>query len=422
MPKHLKHTDALVPIRSGHRVFVHGGVATPLALLDALVELAPRLEHVELIHLHTSGPARYADADFASSFRVANLFVGPNIRGRVDLDRIDYLPCFLSEIPALLRSGRRPIDVALIHVSPPDRHGLCTLGTSVDVARAAVDAAKVVIAQINPQMPRVHGDGFVRMEEIDHFIEVDQPIPEHPLNVLGEDERAIGEHVAGIIEDGATLQMGIGAVPDAVLAALRGHRNLGIHTEMWSDGCLDLILSGAVDNSRKKIHPHRTVSGFVMGTRRLYDFIDDNPAVVQLDIGYVNNPTVIARNPKVAAINSAVEIDLTGQVCADSVGSRVISGVGGQMDFIRAAAISPGGTPIIALTSRSAKGAPRIVPRLRPGAGVVTTRAHAHWVATEYGIVDLWGKTLHERAEALIGIAHPADRDGLSDAWEGLLR
>lgn len=421
MPLHKTAVAALSPIASNQRVFVHGGVATPLVLLDALVELAPRLEGVELLHLHTSGPARYADADMARSFRVANLFVGPNLRSRVDLDRVDYLPCFLSEMPALLRSGRRPIDVALIHVSPPDRHGLCTLGTSVDIARAAVDVASVVVAQINPRMPRVHGDGFVRMDEIDHWIEVDEAIPEVPPVALSESERAIGRFVAGIIEDGATLQMGIGAVPDAVLAALKSHRHLGIHTEMWSDGCLDLIESGAVDNSRKKIHPHRTVSGFVMGTKRLYDFIDDNPAVVQLDIGYVNNPTVVARNPKVAAINSAVEVDLTGQVCADSVGSRVISGVGGQMDFIRAAAISPGGTPIIALTSRSAKGAPRIVPRLRAGAGVVTTRAHVHHVATEYGIVDLWGKTLHERADALIGIAHPDDRAGLAAAWEGLL-
>lgn len=422
MPKHTDASSAVAAISSGQRVFVHGGVAAPLVLLDALVAQASRLHDVELIHLHTSGPARYADPEFADAFRVANLFVGPNLRGRVDLDRVDYLPCFLSEIPALLRSGRRPIDVALIHVSPPDRHGLCTLGTSVDVARAAVDAAQVVIAQINPRMPRVHGDGFVRMSEIDHWIDVDEEIPEVAPHALGEAEMAIGRHVAQIIEDGATLQMGIGAVPDAVLAALHHHRHLGIHTEMWSDGCLDLIESGAVDNSRKKIHPQKTVSGFVMGTRRLYDFIDDNPEVVQLDIGYVNNPTVIARNPKVAAINSAVEVDLTGQVCADSIGSRVISGVGGQMDFIRAAAISVGGTPIIALTSRSPKGHSRLVPQLKAGAGVVTTRAHVHFVATEYGIVDLWGKTLGERADALIGIAHPDDRAGLADRWEDVLR
>lgn len=421
MSSHSRAAAAVSAIQSGQRVFVQGGVATPLALLDALVDQASRLVDVELIHLHTSGPARYADPEHARSFRVANLFVGPNIRSRVDLDRVDYLPCFLSEIPALLRSGRRPLDVALIHVSPPDRHGLCTLGTSVDVARAAVDVAPVVIAQINPRMPRVHGDGLVRMDEIDHWIEVDAPIPEVPPHRLGEAELAIGRHVAGIIEDGATLQMGIGAVPDAVLAALHGHRHLGIHTEMWSDGCLDLIESGAVDNSRKKIHPRKTVSGFVMGTRRLYDFIDDNPEVVQLDIGYVNNPTVIARNPKVAAINSAVEVDLTGQVCADSVGSRVISGVGGQMDFIRAAALSAGGTPIIALTSRTASGRPRLVARLQAGAGVVTTRAHVHFVATEYGIVDLSGRTLRERAEALIGIAHPEDRPALVQAWDELL-
>lgn len=335
-------------------------------------------------------------------------------------DGVDYLPCFLSEIPALFRSRRRPLDVALIHVSPPDAHGYCTLGASVDVARAAVESAALVIAQVNPRMPRVHGDGFVHLDEIDFHVEVDTPLPEVPSHTLSEAEVRIGQHAAGIIEDGATLQMGIGAVPDAVLAALRGHRHLGIHTEMWSDGALDLIESGAVDNSRKKVHAGKTVSGFLMGSQRLYDFVHDNPAVVQLDIGYVNNPAVIARNPKVTAINSAVEIDLTGQVCADSIGFRVISGVGGQMDFIRGASISPGGKPIIALTSRTRRGEARIVPRLKKGAGVVTTRAHVHFVITEFGVADLYGRTLAERSRALIEIAHPDDREWLAQTYHKL--
>ncbi len=386
-------------------------------LLDALVAQADRLRDVELIHLHTEGPARYADPEFAASFRVANLFVGANMRHKLDGGRVDYLPCFLSEIPALFLSGRRRLDVALVHVSPPDRHGYCSLGTSVDVAVAAVHAAPVIIAQVNPRMPRVHGDGFLHVDAIDYLVDVDVPIPEIAPAPLSEAERAIGQHIAAYVDHGATLQMGIGAVPDAVLAALGGHKHLGVHTEMFSDGLLPLLESGAVDNSRKAIHPGKTVSGFVMGTRRLYDHIHDNPAVVQLSIDYVNRVDVIARNPKVTSVNSAVEVDLTGQVCADSVGSRVISGVGGQMDFVRGAMLSPGGKAIIAMTSRSRSGVPRLVNQLQPGAGVVTTRAHVHFVATEYGVADLYGRTLSERAAALTAIAHPDDREGLSRAW-----
>ncbi|RMG09050.1 MAG: acetyl-CoA hydrolase/transferase family protein [Planctomycetota bacterium] len=413
--------DAVARIRSGQRVFVQGGVATPLALVDALVERADRLRDVELIHLHTCGEARYAAPEFAASFRVANLFVGPNMRPRMR-EGVEYLPCFLSEIPQLFRSGRRPLDVALIHVSPPDAHGYCTLGTSVDVVRAAIDAADLVLAQVNPNMPRVHGDGFIHLDAIDYHVEVDAPIPEIPRPQLTETERRIGEHVAGLVEDGSTLQMGIGAVPDAVLAALKGHRHLGIHTEMWSDGALDLIECGAVDNSRKRTHPGKTVSGFLMGSRRLYDYVHDNPAVVQLDIAYVNDPAVIQRNPKVVAINSAVEVDLSGQVCADSIGSQIISGVGGQMDFMRGASLSPGGKPIIALPSRTRRGEPRIVPRLKKGAGVVTTRAHVHYVVTEYGVADLYGRTLHERFEALVAIAHPDDRAWLEERYHRMRR
>jgi len=417
MPRVASAHEAVAAIRSGQRVFLHGAAATPAGLVDALVARAAELRGVEIIHLHTTGPARYADADLAGTFRVANLFVGGNLRDRFDGDRVDYIPVFLSEIPALFRSRRRPIDVALVQVSPPDRHGLCTLGASVDVAAAAVEVADLVIAQVNPHMPRIHGDGVVRLADLDYWYEDARPLPEFPPAPLGPIERAIGRHVAPLVEDGATLQMGIGAIPDAVLAELTHHRHLGIHTEMWSDGALDLLLAGAVDNSRKVIHPDRTISGFLMGTRRLYDFVDDNPAVMQLDISYVNRVDVIARNPRVTAINSAVEVDLTGQVCADSIGSRIISGVGGQMDFIRGASLSPGGKPIIALPSRTGRGVPRIVPQLQPGAGVVTTRAHVHYIATEHGVADLYGKTLSERAAALIDIAHPDDREALARAW-----
>ena len=417
MVRHATAAEAVSCIQSGQRVFIHGGSATPRILVDALVAQAERLQDVELIHIHVTGAVDYAKPEHARSFRVANLFVGANMRPFVGSSRVDYLPCFLSEIPNLFRSGRRRLDAALLHVSPPDEHGFCTLGTSVDVAQAAVDSAAIIIAQVNPRMPRVHGDGFLHMSRIHHWVEVDAPIPEFPPAPIGPEEAAIGRFAAGLIEDGATLQMGIGAVPDAVLAGLSGHRHMGIHTEMMSDGVLPLIHSGVVDNSRKRIHPGKVVAGFVTGTRKLYDFIDDNPQVAMLDIAYVNNPTIIARNPKVTAINSAVEIDLTGQVCADSVGHRIISGVGGQMDFIRGASLSPGGKPIIALTSRTKKGESRIVPTLKPGSGVVTTRQHVHFVITEYGIADLYGRTLHERARALVKIAHPDDREALERAW-----
>jgi acyl-CoA hydrolase len=411
--------EVVSSVKSGQRVFVHGAAATPLRLLDALVARASELRDVELIHLHTAGPARYADPAYANSFRTTSLFVGENLRGRSS-DRVDYLPCFLSEIPALFRTRRRPIDVALIQLSPPDAHGFCSLGTSVDVARAAVESAAVVLAEVNDRMPHVHGDGFVHIDEVDAWVQVSANLPAHPPAPLGEIERAIGKHVASLVDDGATLQMGIGAIPDAVALALVDHRHLGIHTEMFSDGALALIRSGAVDNSKKAVHPGRTVSGFVMGTRALYDFVDDNPSVALLDIAYVNDPAVIARNPRVTAINSAVEIDLTGQVCADSIGSRIISGVGGQMDFMRGAAMSAGGKPILALPSRTKSGASRIVPTLKVGAGVVTTRAHVHFVATEVGVVDLAGKTLGERAQALVSIAHPDDREALLRAWRDM--
>ncbi len=404
-------------VQSGQRVFIHGGAATPFQLIALLVAQADRLKNVEIIHLHTLGLAPYADSKYQDSFRVSNLFIGENIRKRIDYDRIDYLPCFLSEIPVLFRSGRRPLDVALVHVSPPDIHGYCSLGVSVDVAFAAVQSAKIVIAQINPRMPRVHGEGLIHISKIHASIEVDTPLPEAKPRPLTEIEKKIGQFTAGIVEDGATLQVGIGAIPDAALAAMKNHKHLGIHTEMWSDGVLELIKCGAVDNSKKKKYPGRTVSGFMMGSQALYDYVHDNPSVVQLDIGYVNDPAIIKQNPKVTAINSAVEIDLTGQVCADSIGHQVISGVGGQMDFMRGAACSVGGKPIIALTSQAKNGVSRITAALKSGAGVVTTRCHVHYVVTEYGVADLYGMTLRERANALIKIAHPDHRESLERDW-----
>lgn len=413
-------SEAVSHVRSGHRVFVQGGSATPNALLRALCGRARELRDVEFIHLHTMGDAPHLNPDFRECFRVTNLFVGQNARGVMDLERVDYLPCFLSEIPNLFRSGRKPLDVALLHLSPPDPHGFCTLGTSVDVARAAFESSDLVIAQINQQMPRVHGDAYIPVSELDAYIEIDEALPSTAPGPLNDVERAIGRHVSALVEDGACLQIGIGAVPDAVLAALTGHRNLGVHTELWSDGTLALLRSGAVDNSRKTVHPGKTVSGFIIGSKAVYDYIDDNPSVIQLGIDTVNDPSVISRNTRVTAINSAVEIDLTGQVCADSIGHRIISGVGGQMDFMRGASLSEGGKAIIALPSRTHSGVSRIASSLRPGAGVVTTRAHVHFVVTEYGAVDLYGKTLNDRARSLIGIAHPQDREKLTREWHSI--
>lgn len=406
--------DAIHLIPAGSRVFVQGGAATPNALLAELARQAERLKGTSLIHLHTEGPALYAQSKLRSHFRVINLFVGANMRAALDYDQVDYLPCFLSEIPTLFRSGHYPLDVALLHVSPPDKSGYCSLGVSVDIAKAAADSSKILIAQVNPLMPRTHGDGLLHASRFAALVEVNDPIPESAGGGINEQEVAIARHVSGLIEDGSTLQMGIGSIPDAVTRQLLGHKDLGIHTEMWSDGTLDLIEKGVVTNSRKEVHRGKTVSAFVIGSRRLYDFIDDNPAFLQLEADYVNNPRTIARNPKVVAINSAVEIDLTGQVCADSVGHRIISGVGGQMDFMRGAALSAGGKPIIALNSLTSKGRSKIVAALQPGAGVVTTRSHVHYVVTEFGVADLFGKTLGERARALIAIAHPAHREELA--------
>ena len=413
MTAHVSAEEAVRAIRSGDRVFVHSIAAAPRKLVAAMTARAPELRGVEVVHLHTEGPAPYAAPGMEESFRVNALFVGANVRQALADGRADYLPVFLSEVPLLFRRGILPLDVALVHVSPPDRHGFCSLGISVDASRAAVQTAKTVIAQVNRHMPRTHGDGLIHVRDIHYLCESDEPIHEHARGSPSEEERAIGRHVAGLVEDGATLQMGIGAIPDAVLASLVDHRDLGVHTEMFSDGVMELVERGVINGCRKKVHPGKIVAGFAMGTRRLYDFIDDNPLVQMLDIAYVNDTAVIRRNPKVTAINSAIEVDLTGQVCSDSIGERQYSGVGGQMDFIRGASLSEGGKPIIALPSATSRGEARIVAQLKPGAGVVTTRAHVHYVVTEYGVANLYGKNLRERAKALIGIAHPRHREDL---------
>jgi 4-hydroxybutyrate CoA-transferase len=405
--------DAVCLIQSNHSIFIQGAAATPFELIEALVGRASQLRKVHIHHLHTEGPGLYFDEKYADSFRVNNLFTGGNARQAVQSGRADYVPVFLSEVPILFRRKIIPLDIALVHVSPPDRHGYCTLGVSVDVALSAVQSARYVIALVNPQMPRTHGDGVIHISKITHFVETDRPLPAHAPTALSETEIKIGKYVAQLVENGATLQMGIGAIPDAALAALFDHKELGIHTEMFSDGVIPLVEQGIITNQHKARHKGHIVAGFVVGSQKTYDFINDNPLVRMLDISYVNDTAIIRQNPKVTAINSALEVDLTGQVCADSIGTKVYSGVGGQMDFIRGASLSDGGKPIIALPSTTSKGESRIVNQLKPGAGVVTTRAHVHYVVTEYGIANLYGQNIRNRAKALINIAHPNHREKL---------
>ena len=409
-------STAVSAINSGDRVFVHTAAATPQVLVNAMTDRADELRNVEICHLHTEGEAPYAEEAHADAFHTNAMFVGANVREAVNAGTADYIPVFLSEVPSLFREGVLPLDVALLHVSPPDRHGFCSLGVSVDASNAALEGADRIVAQINPQMPRTHGDGLIHVDEIDFGVEVEAPLFEAPRPELSDVERAIGRNCAQLVDHGATLQMGIGAIPDAVLDALDDHENLGVHTEMFSDGIIDLIEQGVITGTNKAVHPGKVVGSFAMGTRRLYDFMDDNPLVAMLDVAYVNDTAVIRRNPKVTAINSAIEVDLTGQVCADTIGTYQYSGVGGQMDFIRGASLSEGGKPIIALPSTTRSGISRIVPHLKEGADVVTTRAHVHHIVTEYGSVNLYGKNLRDRAEALIDIAHPDHREGLLEA------
>ena len=407
--------EAVAGIQSGQQLFVHGGAATPSVLLDALTARANELRDVGIIHLHTEGPAPHLAPDVAANFRHRALFIGPNAREAVNDGRADYVPVFLSDIPELFSSGVLPLDAVFINVSPPDAHGYCSLGTSVDATFAAIHAASTVIAQINTAMPRTLGDSFVRVDQIDLAVEVDEPPHEHRVEPVGETERRIGEYVAELVPDRATIQMGIGSIPAAVALALRGKRDLGIHTELFTDPVLDLVAAGAVTGEAKEINRGKIVTAFLMGSQRLYDFVDDNPMIEMRPVDYTNDTSVIRRFRRMVAINSAISIDLTGQVSADSIGTRFYSGVGGQMDFMRGAALAEHGRAIIALPSMAANGAiSRIVPVLAEGAGVVTSRAHVRTVVTEFGVAELFGRSVRERAGELIAIAHPDVRDELA--------
>lgn len=406
--------QALSVIESNNRIFVQGSAHTPSYLLKHLAAEAYRLQNVEMVSITVYGDIHINKPELKDSFHVNSLFVSASVRESVKEGYADYVPVFLSEIPELFKQKILPVDVAIVHVSIPDEHGYCSLGISVDIARSAVDSAKYIIAQVNPHAPRTHGDGMIHSSRFHAMVYCDDPL--HEANFAekaGPETMKIGACVASLIEDRCTLQMGIGAIPDAVLTCLHNHKDLGVHTEMCSDGIIDLVEKDVINNRYKKIHPNKTVSSFALGSKRLYDYVNDNPAFAFLDIDYVNDPHVIKRNNKMIAINSAVEIDVTGQACSDSIGTYQYSGVGGQMDFMRGAALSEGGKPIIALPSRTAKGISRIVPTLKNGAGVVTTRAHMHYVVTEYGIAYLFGKNLRQRAKALINIAHPDDREML---------
>jgi acyl-CoA hydrolase len=408
--------EALSVIQSGHRVFVQGSAQTPLYLLRELGKISAGLRNVELNFITVQGDIELDKPQYADSFHINCLFVSGSVRSAVNEGRADFIPAFLSDIPDLFRTELKP-DVALVQVSPPDDHGYCSLGVSVDIARSAVNMASYIIAQVNPKVPRTHGDSLVHTKRFTSMVYHEEDLPEVDYSSkVGENELKIGKLIAALIEDGSTLQLGIGTIPDAVLKSLTHHKDIGIHTEMFSDSIIDLFDNDVINNTKKRIHPNKTVTGFAIGTRRLYDYVHDNPAFAFLDIDYVNDPHVIRRNPKVVAINSAIEVDITGQVCADSIGSMQYSGIGGQMDFMRGAALSEGGKPIIALTSRTKYGVSRIVPFLKPGAGVVTTRGHVHYVISEYGIAYLFGKNLRERARSLISIAHPDDREMLEKA------
>ncbi|HEV3225103.1 MAG TPA: acetyl-CoA hydrolase/transferase C-terminal domain-containing protein [Puia sp.] len=406
---------AMELIKSGNHLFIQTGAAAPQQLIRGLMEKADQLRDITIYQMHTEGKAPYGDPEWEDVFKVNCFFIGANLRKAVQEGRADYIPLFLSEIPSLFRNKIITIDVALIHVSVPDKNGYCSLGVSVDIAPAVLESARCIIAQVNPNMPRTYGDTMIHINRINAMISVDDKV----LSIEAGDPDAlntkIAENVASLIEDGSTLQMGIGKIPNAVLKSLGGHRRLGIHTEMFSDGVVNLIKSGVITGEMKKKRKYKVVSSFMIGSQNLYRFVNDNPIIEMLDIGYVNDVHIIRQNPKVVAINCAIEIDLTGQVCADSIGSKMYSGVGGQMDFMRGASLSEGGKPIIAIPSVTAKGESKIVPFLKTGAGVVTTRANVHYIVTEYGIAYLYGKNLKERAKALICIAHPDHREVLAE-------
>ena len=410
--------EAVKVIKSGDHIHLSSVASAPQCLIKAMCDRgrAGELKDVHIHHLHTEGPAPYSEPEFEGVFQLDSFFVGGNVRKTTQAGYADYIPVFLSETQKLYRSGAVPCNVAMIQVSRPDKHGFVSLGTSVDATLAAVECADTVIAVVNKYVPRAFGDAMIPMSKIDLFVEDDQPLEEAHFSEPNEVEVAIGKHCAALIEDGATLQMGIGAIPNAVLAQLGGHKNLGIHTEMFADGVLPLVRAGVINGEAKNIDKGKMVSTFLMGSQDVYNFIDDNPAVLMMDVGYTNDPFVIAKNDKVTAINSALQVDLTGQVCADSLGRKFYSGVGGQVDFIYGASLSKGGKAIIAMPSITNKGVSKICDTLLPGAGVVTTRNHMHWFVTENGAVDLYGKSLQERARLLISVAHPSAQEELDRA------
>jgi 4-hydroxybutyrate CoA-transferase len=406
--------EAVARIRSGERVFIGSGAAEPERLVEAMTARHRELERVEIYSILTLGSAPYVAPQYEGSFRHVAFFIGPNVREAVQAGRADFMPIFLSEIPALFRE-RVPIDWALVQVSPPDKHGYCTVGVAADVVVSAIRNAKHVVAEINSNMPRTWGDTLVHVSQLDAAVLVDTPIPELAIEPIDRVSATIGANVAGLVRDGDCLQLGIGAIPNAVLEALRGHRRLGVHTEMLSDGIVDLVEAGVIDCSAKNYRPRKAICSFVMGTRRLYDFVDDNPFVESYGNEFVNDPFIVCRNDNMVAINSAIQIDLSGQVCADSMGVKPFSGIGGQVDFIRGAARSKGGRPIIALPSTAKQGQlSRIVSTLRPGAGVVTSRGDVRFVVTEHGVADLYAKPISQRAASLIAIADPQFREALT--------
>ena len=409
--------QAVQAIESGMRVFLTGNCSVPQKLLGALTANAENLENVEIVQVLTVGPAPHVAKEMEGHLRVNTLFISANVREAVSEGRADFTPVLLSEVPLLFRNGFLPLDVVLIQVSPPDEHGFCSMGIEAGLVKTPSQVARIVIAEVNERMPRTLGDSFIHVSKIDYAVPVDYPLAELPMGETNELSMRIGEHIATLIEDGSTMQMGIGAIPDAVLNYLGDKQDLGVHTELFSDGVMRLIQDGVITNEQKTLHPGKIVAGFILGSQELYDFVDDNPIVELHPTEYVNDPFVIAQNNKMVSINSAIEIDLTGQVCADSIGPKLYSGVGGQLDFVYGAARSKGGKPIIALpsTATPGDGAPlsRIVPMLKQGAGVVTTRNHVHYVATEYGIAHLYGKTIKQRARALIDISHPDFREEL---------
>ncbi|WP_395632551.1 acetyl-CoA hydrolase/transferase family protein [Flavobacterium sp.] len=422
MSKYVTAAEAVKVVKSNDRVYVQAAAATPTVLTKALAERAAELRNVEVCHLHTEGNAPYANPDLADSFHVNSFFIGANVRHTLKAGNGSYTPVFLSELPHLFRKKVLLIDVAFIHVSPPDRHGYCSLGVSVEATVAAIENAKIVIAQVNPQMPRTFGDGILHESEIDYLVAVNEPIFGHEPTPFSKEEEKIGEYVASLIEDRSTLQMGIGSIPNAALSKLTNHKDLGLHTEMFSDGVIDLIESDVINCNYKGTLRGRVLATFLIGSKRLYDFVSDNPFIEMKESSMVNDTARIRKNPKMVAINSAIEVDVTGQVCADSIGANMYSGVGGQMDFIRGASLSEGGKAIIALPSITKKGESRIVPYLKQGAGVVSTRSHVQYIITENGIANLYGKTLKQRIDEMVKIAHPTHQENIERSYYEMLK